>query len=47
MILISRKKYMRPFKGVFTKYLNNYLIWHDFVNYAEETTNEKRNILLN
>lgn len=41
------KLFMRPFKGVSTKYLNNYLIWHNFVNYAKETVNEKRNILLN
>ena len=41
------KLFMHPFKGVSTKYLNNYLIWHNFVNFAKETTNEKRNILLN
>jgi transposase-like protein len=40
------KQFMRSFKGVSSKYLNNYLIWHNFVNYAKETTEEKRNILL-
>lgn len=40
------KKFMRNFNGVSTKYLNNYLIWNNFVNYARETDQEKRNILL-
>lgn len=41
------KKFMRGFNGVSTKYLNNYLIWHNFVNYAKETNAEKQRILLN
>ena len=40
------KKFMRNFNGVSTKYLNNYLVWHNFVNYARETDSEKRNILM-
>ncbi len=40
------KKFMQNFNGVSTKYLNNYLIWHNFVNYARETEAEKRQILL-
>ena len=28
-----------------TKYLNNYLVWHNFVNYANESYTEKKNIL--
>ena len=40
------KKFMRGFNGVSTKYLNNYLIWHNFINYAKETTAEKQRILL-
>jgi transposase-like protein len=41
------KGFMYPFKGVSTKYLNNYLIWHNFVNYAGETYTEKKKILMN
>lgn len=40
------KSFIRGFKGVSTKYLNNYLIWHNFVNYAKEEYQEKRRILL-
>jgi transposase-like protein len=40
------KQFIRGFRGVSSKYLNNYLIWHNFVNYARETAEEKRNILL-
>ena len=32
---------MRRFNGVSTKYLNNYLMWHNFVNFAKETHQEK------
>lgn len=39
------KKFMRGFNGVATKYLNNYLVWHNFVNYAKETMTEKQRIL--
>lgn len=40
------KRFMKGFNGVSTKYLNNYLVWHNFVNYAKETKAEKRDILL-
>ena len=40
------KKFMNNFNGVSTKYLNNYLIWNNFVNYAKETNKEKQNILM-
>lgn len=40
------KRSLYSFKGVSTKYLNNYLIWHNFVNYAKETDEEKKIILL-
>ncbi len=33
------------FKGVSTKYLNNYLVYHNFVNFAKETSLEKEQIL--
>ena len=36
---------MMTFKGVSTKHLNNYLIWHNFVNYAPESGVDKRSIL--
>lgn len=35
------------FKGVSTKYLNNYLVYHNFVNFAKETRQDKERILLN
>ncbi|QKF91590.1 IS1595 family transposase [Campylobacter sp. CCUG 57310] len=34
------------FKGVSTKYLNNYLVYHNFVNFAKESRNDKEIILL-
>lgn len=34
------------FKGVSTKYLNNYLVWNNLVVYAKESYTEKRNIFL-
>ena len=37
---------MRGFNGVSTKYLNNYLVWNNLVNYAKESDMEKRNIFL-
>lgn len=41
------KRFIRSnFKGVSTKYLNNYLAWNNFVNYAPETEFEKGKILL-
>lgn len=33
------------FKGVSTKYLNNYLVYHNFVNYAKDTLGNKIGIL--
>ena len=39
------KTWIRRFNGVSTKYLNNYLVWHNFVNYANESYTEKKNIL--
>ena len=30
------KRFMRGFNGVSTKYLNNYLVWNNLVNYAKE-----------
>jgi hypothetical protein len=41
------KRFMYGFKGVSTKYLNNYLIWNNYINYAKEAVDEKENILLN
>ena len=41
------KTWIRRFNGVSTKYLNNYLVWHNFVNYANESYTEKKNILEN
>ena len=40
------KRFMNNFNGVSTKYLNNYLIWNNFINYSRESQEEKRNILL-
>lgn len=35
------------FKGVATKYLNNYLVYHNFVNFAKGSETEKEGILFN
>lgn len=35
------------FKGVATKYLNNYLVYHNFVNFAKNTKQDKEEILFN
>ena len=35
------------FKGVATKYLNNYLVYHNFVNFAKDSLENKKTILLN
>ena len=45
----SRLKNMliHSFKGVSTKYLNNYLVYNNFVNFAKDSKNEKEQILLN
>lgn len=44
----SRLKNMivHRFKGVATKYLNNYLVYHNFVNFAKDTLTNKEAILL-
>ena len=39
------KSFMNRFHGVATKYLNNYLIWNNFLNYAKEPFAEKTEIL--
>ena len=40
------KNFMVRFKGVATKYLNNYLIWNNFLNYSKGSYVEKSEILL-
>ena len=44
----SRLKNMlvHRFKGVATKYLNNYLVYHNFVNFAKDTLTNKEAVLL-
>lgn len=39
------KNWINRFHGVATKYLNNYLVWNNFVNYAKESYKEKEQIL--
>ena len=34
------------FKGVATKYLNNYLVYYNFVNFAKDTLANKEAILM-
>ena len=34
------------FKGVATKYLNNYLVYHNFVNFAKDALANKEVILM-
>ena len=34
------------FKGVATKYLNNYLVYHNFVNFSKDSKDDKKLILL-
>ena len=41
------KKFIGNFNGVSTKYLNNYLVWNNFVNYSKKTVEEQRAVLLN
>lgn len=41
------KKFIGKFNGVATKYINNYLRWNNFVNYAKNTIQEKASVLLN
>ena len=38
------KNFINRFHGVATKYLNNYLVWHNFLNYAKESYAEKTTI---
>ena len=40
------KDFIKPFNGVSTKYLNNYLVWFNLVKFAKETVAEKANIFL-
>lgn len=40
------KRFMSGSNGVSTKYLNNYLVWNNFVDYAKESDIKKRNIFL-
>ena len=44
----SRLKAMiiHTFKGVSTKHLNNYLVYHNFVNFAKDSVESKKTILL-
>lgn len=41
------RQFMERFNGVSTKFLNNYILWHNFVNHAKETAGEKARILWN
>lgn len=45
----SRLKNMivHRFRGVATKYLNNYLVYHNFVNFAKDSLANKQTVLLN
>lgn len=40
------KSFIRNFNGVSTKYLNNYLVWNNLVNYAKNTIQEKKAVML-
>lgn len=40
------KDFVGRFKGVSTKYLNNYIVWNNLVVFAKETTAEKAKIFL-
>lgn len=40
------KDFLELFNGVSSKYLNNYLVWHKFANYAKKALDEKQEILL-
>jgi len=41
------KRFLGFFKGVSTKYLNNYIVWNNLVNFAKETYQEKAALFLN
>ena len=40
------KLFLKPFQGVSSKYLNNYLIWNNLVKYSKQTVIEKETIFL-
>jgi hypothetical protein len=40
------KEFIRGFKGVSTKYLNNYTTWNNCVNINSSSKNDKMNTLL-
>lgn len=42
----SLKAFLKDFCGVSTKYLNNYLVWHNFVNYSKGDVEYKKDVLL-
>ncbi len=41
------KRFLSFFKGVSTKYINNYIVWNNLVNFAKETYQEKATMFLN
>ncbi len=41
------KYFMKPFRGVATKYLNNYLVWNNLVNYASGSFEHKEQVFCN
>lgn len=41
------KRFLGFFKGVSTKYLDNYIVWNNLVNFAKETYQEKAALFLN
>ena len=40
------ESFLYQFRGVATKYLNNYLVWHNFVDWSRETYREKCRVML-
>ena len=40
------KRFMKIFKGVATKYLNNYLLWHNWINVAEGSLQDRVDSIL-
>ncbi|HZK71251.1 MAG TPA: hypothetical protein VFD03_07000 [Clostridia bacterium] len=42
----SLKSFIHIFKGVSTKYLNNYLLWNNWINVSEGSMQDKTNMLL-
>ena len=41
------KDFIKKFNGVSTKYLGNYIVWHNFVNFAHDGRENKEEIMLN